>query len=338
MTEIQLREHPPDFRKNHIAQIDYNEGHLEIRPCTQLAPESQAGLCRWIRVHNLYDPDLLRMAGHLFVHNPSLQEDMLSNLQNAAFKDYHECIFVGMEIVKYDDFTGILKREHVQIMLKENCLLSLKSSRYKSTFDGVLERLKQNRAGIRRKGMAFLLFVLMETIVEQYVDELEGLRVTLNKMEVEMLRSPRHALLRDLFDMKRVLVQWRYVIYPVSTMLRKLLKSNSPLLPQRDMIYFRDLLSEIDQTKEVVNGLRDQISSLLDSFLTSNNNKTNQIMRVLTIMTTLFVPLTFITSIYGMNFKYMPELQWQYGYFFMLGLHAVIAAITLRYFKRKGWF
>lgn len=204
-------------------------------------------------------------------------------------------------------------------------------------FDPVRERIRYNRGIIRKKGADYLLYSLIDALVDDYFVLLEKIGDEIDVLEEEVLERPEKETVQRIHQLKRNLVELRKTIWPLREVLSSLYRDVPPLIEKETVPYFRDVYDHTIQIADTVETFRDIVSGLLDVYLSSVSNKTNEVMKVLTIIATIFMPLTFIAGIYGMNFEYMPELRWKWGYPAVLAVMGVIAVIMVIYFRKKKW-
>ena len=239
-------------------------------------------------------------------------------------------------MLQYDDAGQSILAEQVSLILGPNYVLSFQESPG-DVFDPVRERIRTGRGRIRKMGCDYLVYSLLDAIVDGYFIILEKLGESVEGVEVEVVSEPDQEMLQQIYTLKRELIFLRKSVWPLREMVNQLEKRESPLLSKETGPYFRDVYDHTIQVIDSVETFRDTVSGLLDIYLSSISNRMNAVMKVLTMIATIFIPLTFIAGLYGMNFKYMPELHWKWSYPVVLCVMLCIAIGMLIFFKRKKW-
>ena len=291
----------------------------------------------WINVDGLSDAETLESLLDRFGIHPLVMEDVTSLEQRPKLEDYGNYLFAVLKMLTLDEKTGRLLSEQVSIILGDRFVLSLQED-VGDLFDPVRERLRTGKGKLRKMGSDALAYSLVDAVVDGYFSILEKLGDQVDALEEELVASPGRQTLHTLHDLKRELVFLRHSIWPLRELIGNLERGESPLLGEQLAPYLRDLYDHTVQVLETVESLRETLSGMLDIYLSSISNRMNEIMKVLTIISTLFIPLTFIAGVYGMNFRFMPELEWRWGYAAIWGVMVAVSAAMLRYFHRKGWF
>jgi magnesium transporter len=203
-------------------------------------------------------------------------------------------------------------------------------------FSPIRERLKSG-GKIRRSGADYLAYSLMDLVVDQYFLILEDLGETIENLEEELVAAPSPQTIHQIHRLKRDMIILRRSVWPLREVLSQLERRESPLIQEATAIYLKDVYDHVIQVIDTIETFREMLSGMLDVYLSSMSNRLNEIMKVLTIIATIFIPLTFIAGLYGMNFKHMPELEWRWGYFMVLGVMGLMCFGMLVYFKKKKW-
>jgi magnesium transporter len=229
-----------------------------------------------------------------------------------------------------------VKAEQVSLVVGPNYVLSFQE-RSGDVFNGVRERLRKGKGRIRKAGSDYLAYALLDAVVDEYFLILETIGEKIEVVEEELLANSTRETLQNIHDMKREMIFFRKQVWPLRELINGLSKGESSLIRESTGIYLRDIYDHTIQIIDTIESFRDMLSGMLDIYLSTISNKMNEVMKVLTIMATIFIPLTFLAGIYGMNFKYMPELEWRWGYFMVWGVMVVILVSLVGYFKRKRW-
>lgn len=321
-----------------ISIIDYTAETLQERAavtpaeCRALADNTSV---TWINVNGLHDTALLHDIGERFGIHPLTLEDILHVGQRPRMEDMGEHIFVVIEML-YRDTQGNILAEQVSFILGRTYVLSFQEVEG-DVFDVVRERLRASKGRIRRLGADYLAYTLLDAIVDNYFVVLESISDSIEAIQDEVLSGSAADTLEQVHSLKREMIFIRKRLRPVRELVSGLAKSESDLLSEALAPYLRDVYEHTVQVIDTMETLRDMLSSALDIFMTHVSNRMNEVMKLLTIIATVFIPLTFIAGVYGMNFKYMPELAWRYGYVAVLALMLLIAAGMALFFRRKKW-
>ena len=228
-------------------------------------------------------------------------------------------------MLKFDDTTGHIISEQVSLILGPHYLLSFQEAEG-DVFNSVRERIHRGRGRIRRSGPDYLAYALMDAVVDHYFAVLDTFGEKIETLEQELLAEPEPSVLQRLYNMKREIIFFRKQVWPIRELLNTLIKEDSPFIDETVHVFLRDVYDHTIQVIDAVETFRDMVSGLMDLYLTSISNRMNNIMKLLTIIATIFIPITFVAGIYGMNFEYMPELKWWWSYPAVLVVMAAIAA------------
>ena len=291
----------------------------------------------WINVDGSHDPTVLTHAGELFHIHPLAVEDIGNTEQRPKAEEYDGQIFVVVKMLSYDDQHKEVLSEQVSIVLMPHLIITFQEHPG-DVFDPVRDRIRNNKGRVRRMGADYLAYALLDVIVDNYFSILEVLGERLEDIEDEITENPDRASIIDLQHLKKELIYLRKSIWPLRELTAVLEKRESGLIAKTTLIYLRDVYDHTIELIDTLESLRDISSSLVDIYLSSISNRQNVVMKTLTLIATIFMPLTFIAGLYGMNFKNMPELRFPWGYPAVVGLMAAIAIGMLIYFKKSGWF
>jgi magnesium transporter len=240
-------------------------------------------------------------------------------------------------MLTYDDELKEIKGEQVSLILSENFVLSFQE-RPGDIFDLIRERLRNAKGRIRKMGADYLAYALVDAVVDQYFVILEKVGERIEELEESLTRNTKPETMQEIHRLKREMIYLRKSIWPLRESISGLEKSESALINKATLKYLRDVYDHTIQIIDTVETFRDMLSGMHDTYLTNISNRMNEIMKVLTIIATIFIPMTFIAGIYGMNFKFMPELEWRWGYLAVWVVLVSVALIMVVYFKRKKWF
>ncbi|WP_170144802.1 magnesium/cobalt transporter CorA [Hydrogenivirga caldilitoris] len=309
----------------------YSERNLER--VEELMPFKDTQTVTWIRVVGLHRVEQIEKLGELFGIHPLTLEDILNVHQRPKIEFFEDYIFVVMRTLSYEKG---MKSEQISLVLGRNFLISFQE-RKSDIFKPVETRLRNNKGSIRKKGADYLLYSFLDIVVDSYFVLLETLGEVIDTLEDEVLSEPYPHIVKDIHLLKRDLNYAFKVFWTTRDEMNRLLREDSSLIRKRSLIYYRDVYDHIIRVIDITETMRDTVSGLLDVYFSSVSNRMNEIMKVLTIIATVFIPLTFIAGVYGMNFKYMPELEWKYGYPAVLLFMLLIGMGLLFFFRRKRW-
>ena len=288
----------------------------------------------WVNVDGLGDAATIRALGEIFgLHRLSL-EDVVNVHQRAKAEPYESYYFIVGRMAELGDRFGT---EQLSLFLGKNYVLTFQE-RPGDCFDPLRERIRKGGGQVRCCGPDYLAYTLLDSFIDNYFPLLERYGERLEGLEDEVVLNPDRQLVSRIHEVKRDLLLLRRAVWPLREAIGSLVRESSTLIGQETRIYLRDCYDHAIQIIDLLENYRDIASSLMEVYLSSVSNRLNEIMKVLTIFTTLFIPLTFISSIYGMNFRHMPELDWRYGYALAWAIMLGVAGAMFYYFRRKGWF
>jgi len=291
----------------------------------------------WINVDGVHDTEMIRELGEHFGVHPLLVEDIASIDQRPKAEDFGKYLFVVLKMLCPDGKSGIVRSEQVSLILGKNFVISFQESEEGDVFDPVRARIRQDKGMIRKSGPDYLLYSLMDAIVDNYFVVLEKAGERVEVFEEELTKNPTEKMLRDIHSLKREMIMLRKSVWPLREVVNSLIRSESRLIRKHTAAYLRDVYDHTIQVIDTVETYRDILAGMVDIYLSSISNRMNEVMKVLTVIATIFIPLTFITGLYGMNFEYMPELEHPLGYPLTLGLMALVALSMLLYFRSRKW-
>jgi len=322
-----------------ITLIDYDEGHFEekeIRSVDECLPYKDKATVTWINVDGIHDTEIIEKLGNGFGLHPLVMEDILHTGQRPKMDDYSDYIYIVLKML-YHDKNMEIDEEQVSLILGSNFVISFQEDKEGDVFNPIRERIRNGKGRSRKMGADYLAYALMDAIVDHYFTILEKLGEKIELLEETLLTTPTPQTLQKIHQLKRELIFLRKSVWPLRDVVGGLERRESPLIKETTVIFFRDVYDHTVRVIDMIETFRDMMSGMLDIYLSSINSRMNEIMKVLTIIATIFIPLTLIASIYGMNFKYMPELEWHWGYPVVLLTMAVLSILMLIYFRRKKW-
>jgi len=291
----------------------------------------------WINIDGVHDVSVVEKLGEYFRIHPLTLEDVVNTAQRPKMEEFDDYLFVVLKMLWHDD-AGRVRSEQVSLVVGANFLLSFQEAEG-DVFDAVRERIRKGQGRIRHSGSAYLAYALIDCIVDHYFLVLEQLSETIETLEGQLYDAINSGMdfLHEIYRLKQEMIYLRKQIWPLRETLGHLHKSENPLVPEKTKVFFSDVYDHLIQTLEIVESLHAVIAGLQDLYLSMNSQRMNEVMKVLTIIATIFIPLSFVAGIYGMNFEFMPELKWRWGYFSIWGLFVASMAGMLVYFKRRKW-
>jgi magnesium transporter len=324
-----------------ISVIDYDESGIreyEIQDIQQQCVTlKEKPTVTWINVDGVHDVEKLRALGDCFGLHPLVLEDILNTDQRPKMEDYGDYLYLVFKMLYYDAQSGIVLREQVSLILGDTFVISFQE-REGDVFHPVRERIRSGKGQTRKAGPDYLVYTLLDAAVDNYFSVLEKLGENIEILADRVLKTPEPKTLNEIQTSKREMLFMHRWIWPLREAIGALGKRDSGLVKESTAIYLRDVYDHTLQIMDAVDLYREMLSETLDLYISSVSNKLNQIMTVLTIIATIFIPLTFLAGVYGMNFKYMPELEWRWGYPLIWFVMVGVGAFMLISFKRKKWF
>ncbi len=291
----------------------------------------------WINIDGVHDVDLVSDLGKAFNIHPLVLEDIVNTGQRPKFDDFEDYIFVVLKMLYKEHKSHDITAEQVSLIVGKNFVISFQEQEG-DVFENVRERIRKAKGRIRKMRSDYLAYSLIDAVVDNYFVILESIGEKIEDMEKKLVKKADPKILQNIYGVKRDIIFFRKFVWPLREAINALARGDAALVDQTTVIYLRDVYEHTIQVIDTIETSRDMISGMLDMYLSSLSNRMNEVMKVLTIFAAIFIPLTFIAGIYGMNFKYMPELEWHWGYFSVLGFMAVVAGVLIIFFKKKKWF
>lgn len=291
----------------------------------------------WINVDGVHRVEVIEDIGNLFGLHPLILEDVVNTTQRPKMEDLEDYLFIVVRMLDFDEKAGEISSEQISLILGSNYLISFQESRA-SLFDPIRERIRAGKGRIRKSGPDYLAYTLLDSVVDNYFVLLEQLGEKLEFLEEQLVTAPTPDTLQVVHKLKTYMIFMRKSVWPLREVINRLLDGESTLIKSSTVPYLRDVYDHTIHAIDTMETSRDIISGMLDIYLSSISYRLNEVMKVLTIIATLFIPLTFVVGWYGMNFKNMPELEWRYGYPMVIVVASCMAIGMLIYFKRKRWW
>jgi magnesium transporter len=322
-----------------ITLIEYGPDCLEERRdvgCDELLVHLNNELVTWINIDGLGDLSVLRILGERFNLHPLALEDVLDTGQRPKVEQYDDYLFIVAKMI-YLDKEKEISAEQVSMFLGETFLITLQEEPDRDVFEPVRGRIRSGKGRIRKAAADYLAYALLDSIIDYYFPVLESIGAEIDAIEDELVENPLVRPVGSLHEHKRTLTQIRRMVWPLRDVTNLLLHEDPGLIRAETKVYLRDCYDHSVQLMDVVESYRDVLSGLTEIHISSIGLRTNEIMRILTVISAIFIPLTFIAGVYGMNFQHMPELAKPWGYFVCLGMMVTIAVGQIIYFKKRRW-
>ena len=306
----------------------------QVLSVDELGPPTDESVT-WVNVGGVHKMEILESCGKQFQLHSLLLEDIANTDQRPKLDDYETCLFLVMKMLSVTDRQDIVV-EQVSLVFGQNFVLSFQENGT-DVFTPVRDRLRGGKGRLRQSRADYLFYALVDAIVDQYFAVLEALGEKIEALQELVVSDPKPETLRQIHALKQQLLFLRRAVWPLREVTNNLSRSECPFLHESTKVFFRDVYDHVVQVVDTIETLREMVSASLDIYLSSISYRLNAVMKVLTIITTIFMPLTFIVGIYGMNFEHMPELKWEWGYPLVLSVLAMIAITMLGFFIRKKW-
>jgi len=334
----------PDIElKTKVRKLQYNADFYKDDAVTSLAEcavsQNIEPHITWLDVDGIHETSLVGKIGQLYHLHPLILEDIVNTEHKPKLEVYDTgYIFLTLKMLHVDSVNPLeISSEHVSFVAGEDYLISFQEERTEDIFTPVIDRLKASVGKTRRNGTDYLVFALMDIIVDNYFLVLEKFGEKLDIIEESIISESNQNSLNELYTLKRELTFVRRAIWPLRDMINQLIREDNTLISKDVVPYYRDLYDHTMQAVDTIDSYRELLASLADVHLSTTSNRMNAVMKTLTIFSAIFMPLTFIVGIYGMNFENMPELKNLYGYYYTWGVMAVVTVGMVLYFKSKKW-
>ena len=322
-----------------IRAVDYDDEQvqeIEVATAAECRVFRNTPAVTWINVDGIHRVEALEQLGSCFDLHPLVLEDVLNTEQRPKMEDFGDYVFIVLKTFHRRDGSDDLEQDQISLVLGPNYVISFQE-REGDIFNPIRERIRDRKGRIRRMGADYLAYALLDTVVDSYFVVLERVGETVEFLEEELVTNPTPETLQAIHGLKMDMIFLRRSVWPLREVIGGLERGEPSLIGEAVGVYLRDLYDHTIQVIDTIETFRDMISGMLDIYLSSVSNRMNEVMKVLTIIATIFIPLTLIAGIYGMNFAHMPELDWRWGYPVVWGVMLAITVLMLVYFRRKRW-
>lgn len=329
----------PDNKSSLINLMCYNKteaNYYESNSFMELVDKIQDDKISWLNINTL-DKEQIHQTGNYFGIHSLILEDVANIQHLPKVEDYNEILFFTFKMLYFDKENFSVQQEHLSLVLGENLLITFQQQN-QAHFATIREKIRKHQGKFAKKRADYLFCMIIDKIVDSYFNLFIEIREYIENLEDEVIDNPSKNYISQIHSMKKEMVAIRKIIYPLAEALNRLRNRESRLIKRTNTIYFNDVYDHIMHLNSMFETFREMISSLIDLNMSNMSYNMNHVMRTLTVVATIFIPLTFIVGIYGMNFAFMPELQWKYGYFVVLGLMLLLGTGMYFYMKRKHWF
>ena len=329
----------PKMERVHFHAIAYDEQNFEERSfesVEQALAFCDASRTIWLNVDRVHDAEVIARIGRFFDIHPLTQEDILHTVQRPKKEDFQHYLYIVLQMLRYQPEGGGVDSEQISLIVTPKTLISFEESPG-DAFAPVLERMRKTPSRVRTQGCDYLAYALLDAVVDNYFVILENIGAEIDALEDEIMETPNANVHHRIHDLKRQVMSLRKMIWPLREVIAGLSKQDSPLIDTTTALFLRDVYDHTIQVIDSVEAYRDLLAGLLDLYLSNVSYRMNEVMKLLTLIATIFIPITFVVGLYGMNFKYMPELEWRWGYAFAWGVMLAMVAGLIGYFKKKHW-
>lgn len=320
-----------------ITVIDYDEKtyeEKELEAVTECRLFRDKPTVTWVNVDGVHGVDVLQELGECFGLHPLVLEDIANTEQRPKTEDFADYVFIVLKMLDYE--CGEVGTEQMSLILGPDYVLSFQE-REGDVFKSVRERIRNAKGRIRKSGPDYLAYALLDAVVDNYFVILEQVGEKVGSLEEDLVEDPKPETLQSIHEMKREMIILRKSVWPLREVVNGLARGDSKLVRQSTGVFLKDVYDHTIQVIDAVETYRDVLSGMLDLYLSTVSNRMNEVMKVLTIIATIFIPLTFVAGIYGMNFQFMPELGWHWSYPLVWLVMVIVALSMLAFFRRKRW-
>lgn len=321
-----------------ITLIEYNETEFfeqEFFDLSECMSHVKPNMTKWINVEGVHKTELIETIGKNYDIHPLTLEDIVHVDQRSKFEEYDN---YALGIMKMITFDTEIHAEQLSLILLNNTVLSFQEPSGGDAFDVIRSRLRQAKGRVRKLGADYLFYALIDSVVDSYFHIIEKIGDAVEEIEEEIMNNANKNSLIKLYELKRELIFLRKQVWPMRDMISNMIRSETEMISKNTQIFLRDLLDHSTRIIDTVETYRDLLSGIMDVYLSNTSNRMNEVMKVLTIMSSIFIPVTFIAGVYGMNFDVMPELRSPHGYLMVWIVMIAIMLGQIIYFKRKKWF
>jgi len=325
--------------RTRITLVNYDSGQLqemELPAIEDAFRHKDSPPVTWINIDGLHETDVIEKIGKHFNIHALVLEDIVNTAQRPKSEDFENYVYIVLKMLSYNDRDGHIISEQISLVLGRHYLMSFQE-REGDVFAPLRERIRRGKGRIRSAGCDYLAYAILDAVVDNYFLVLEKIGERIEVLEEDLLNDPNPATLQQIHHLKREMIYMRKQVLPLREVIGLLLVDEPNLIQETTQVFLHDVRDHVIQVYETIESLRDVVTGLQDLYLSTVSNRMNEVMKVLTIIATIFIPLTFIAGIYGMNFKYMPELEWKWSYPALWLLLIGLFLVMVLFFKRRKW-
>jgi magnesium transporter len=322
-----------------VSVMTYNSSAVDehtYQQADQYRQLSRSNGVTWINIEGVHDVEAIRHIGECHSFHSLVLEDIVNTVQRPKIEDYGDYLFIVLRMLRPSEQGGF-SSEQLSLILGPDYLFTFQEGIKGDVFDGARGRIRNGKGKIRTMGPDYLAYALIDAVVDSYFSVLENFGERIVDVEEQLALTPNHSALQLINSMKKEIIFLRKSVWPLREAISVLERGDTVLLHDSTRFYFRDVYDHTVQVIDTVETYRDLLSGMLDLYLSSISNRTNEVMKFLTVIGTIFMPLTFLVGVYGMNFKHLPELEWYNGYFALWGVMITISLLMVLYFKKRRW-
>lgn len=326
-------------RDTRITVLDYDTGHLSERQVDRIEevfPLRDTPTVTWINVEGIHDIPMMEAIGKHFGVHPLTLEDILNTEHRPKQESFENYLYIVVKMLYRDETTPNVNSEQISFVVGDRYLLSFQEKEG-DVFEAVRDRIRRGRGRIRSSGSDYLAYALLDAVVDHYFLLLEQTGDATEALEEELLQEPDVGMLERLHELKRDMIYMRKQVWPMRELVDSLKKDPVPPFREETLVFLADVYDHTVQVADAIQSYRDLLAGLVDLYLSMTSHKMNEVMKLLTIVATIFIPVTFVVGVYGMNFSFMPELQWRYGYLAVWVVMGIVVAGLILFFKKKKW-
>ena len=319
-----------------IQLIRFNNSFFDQTEIKDIPEKIDNNLVTWVNIDGLNDIDLIKEIGTKFSIHPLVLEDILNTNQRPKVDEYKGYVLITLKIAIYNEESEKTNLEQLSLILGKNYLISFQE-RKSNVFQPIIKRLRNSKGSFRSLGADYLCYTIIDTVVDNYFSALESIEDKIDLFEDNVINNVSRDTLKEIYELKREMIIFRKAVWPLREVVNSLQRGDLPNINESTLVYFKDVNDHVYEIIDTSQLFIDIITGMLDTYLSSISNKMNEVMKFLTIFSTIFIPATFLAGVYGMNFKNMPELSWQYSYPMFWIIITIISIIMIRYFRKKKW-
>lgn len=322
-----------------LSMIDYNLdaiNEFEAQSVQEVLPYDESKTTSWLNVDGLQDEAILKEISEGFHIDQIIISDILNTHTRPKIHEYDNCIYVSMKMLQFNELENEITSENLVLIIKENILISFQEQ-VGDVFNPVRERLRSNKKRFRGSGTDYLACALIDTVIDNYIYLISRLGEKIECLDEQLIQNYSKEVLKSINDYKSEIIYLRKIIKPCREMVINFVKTDSDLIHKNIKVYLKELQNNIELANESIDSYQEILYNQLNVYQTNVSNRLNDILKILTIFSVIFIPITFVVGVYGTNFDFIPELHWRYGYFMMWGVIVVIILTMLLIFKNKKW-